>query len=81
MDAQRKTAAGKAAETPGDIAPATSFNPAGAAREEVPVSADHPALDANQRGGANAIQNRIDLNDPTKSGHEAVADALKAQQV
>lgn len=26
-----------------------------------------------------ALQQRIDMNDPTKSGAEAVADALKAQ--
>jgi hypothetical protein len=39
----------------------------------------HPAVDADLRAGTTAEQNRIDFNDPTLSGAEAVEANLKAQ--
>jgi hypothetical protein len=38
----------------------------------VDVDVDHPALDSDLRKNATVKQNRIDLNDPTVSGQEAV---------
>lgn len=43
------------------------------------IDVDHPAVDNNPRAGTTVDQNRIDFNDPTKPGHEAVADNLKNQ--
>lgn len=42
----------------------------------VDVDTAHPAVDADPRAGATADQNRIDFNDPTLSGAEAVAKSL-----
>jgi len=40
---------------------------------------DHPAVDNDPRAGTTVEQNRIDFNDPTLEGHEAVERNLKAQ--
>lgn len=62
------------------IKPATSISPSGAPEQVVPdVDLKHPAVDADPRAGTSVEQNRIDFNDPAKTGAEAVADNLKAQ--
>ncbi len=69
-----------------DAAPAAAmttntgdFGASGAPRVELHVDTSHPALDADPRSNTTAKQNQIDLNDPTKSGSEAVTEALKAK--
>ncbi|MCT7665673.1 hypothetical protein [Shinella kummerowiae] len=79
-------AATKATENAGDkpanIAPASEIDPSGAPVQSVPdVDLTHPAVDADPRKGTTVNQNRIDFNDPNKSGAEAVADMLNAQGV
>lgn len=65
-----------------NIAPATEIDPSGAPVQIVPdVDMNHPAVDADPRKGTTEAQNRIDFNDPNKSGAEAVADMLNAQGV
>ena len=65
---------------PANIAPATEFEPSGAPTQTVPdVDPNHPAVDANPRANTTVMQNRIDFNDPTIPGHEAVEQALKDQ--
>ena len=65
-----------------NIAPATEIDPSGAPVQIVPdVDMSHPAVDADPRKGTTVAQNRIDFNDPNKSGAEAVADMLNAQGV
>ena len=73
--------AGKAAGTAAaNIAPATSFAPSGAPEQVVgDVDASHPAIDADPRANTSVDQNRIDFNDPTLSGAEAVEKSLKKQ--
>ncbi|WP_192843505.1 hypothetical protein [Aureimonas sp. N4] len=62
------------------IAPAETFSPSGAPEQTVPdVDPSHPAVDADPRAKTTAEQNRIDFNDPTISGEEAVARSLAAQ--
>lgn len=65
---------------PANIPAATEFDPSGAPVQTV-VDADpnNPAVDANPRANTTVDQNRIDFNDPTKTGPQAVADNLKAQ--
>lgn len=59
------------------VAPATGFTPAGAPEQIVPdVDPSHPAVDNDPRANTTAEQNRIDFNDPTKSGAEVVAEQL-----
>lgn len=59
---------------------ATEFAPSGAPVQAVPdVDPSHPAIDDNPRKGTTVDQNRIDLNDPTKTGAEAVAENLRDQ--
>lgn len=73
--ATAKTAAVKAPK------PATKFSPAGAPiQSSSEVDPNHPAVDADPRAGTSGDQNRIDFNDPTKSGSEAVAANLAAQK-
>ena len=61
-----------------DIAPATDIDTAGAPQQIVPnVDMDHPAVDNDPRAGTTAEQNRIDFNDPTLEGHEAVERNLQ----
>ena len=60
-----------------NIAPATEFDPSGAPVQTVAdVDPSHPAVDANPRDKTTELQNRIDFNDPTISGSDAVAKAL-----
>jgi hypothetical protein len=62
------------------VAAATEIDPSGAPHQIVPdVDLDHPAVDADPRANTTAEQNRIDFNDPTIEGHEAVERNLKAQ--
>lgn len=65
-------------DTSGDakVAPATTFNPAGAPDQVTDIDVNHPAVDNNPRAGTTANQNRIDFNDPTISGADAVAEQL-----
>jgi hypothetical protein len=63
-----------------NIPPATEIDPSGAPVQIVPdVDLAHPAVDNDPRKGTSVNQNRIDFNDPTTSGAEAVADNLNAQ--
>lgn len=60
-----------------NIPAADTFDPSGAPQQVVPdVDINHPAVDNDPRAGTTELQNRIDFNDPTKPGHEAVADML-----
>lgn len=62
------------------IKPATEFEASGAPHQIVPdVDPSHPAVDDNPREGTTVEQNRIDFNDPTISGAEAVAKNLDKQ--
>lgn len=57
---------------PANIPAATEFEPSGAPIQSTAIDAEHPAVDANPRAGTTVDQNRIDFNDPTLSGEEAV---------
>ena len=71
-----------AGDQPANIAPATEIDPSGAPVQIVPdVDMNHPAVDADPRKGTSLAQNRIDFNDPNKSGAEAVEDMLNAQGI
>ncbi|MBX3543586.1 hypothetical protein [Chelatococcus sp.] len=59
------------------IEPATEFDPSGAPHQVQDIDVDHPAVDNDPRANTTADQNRIDFNDPTLSGAEAVAKNLK----
>lgn len=62
---------------PANIAPATTFSTSGAPVQVVPdVDPSHPAVDNDPRAGTTVNQNKIDFNDPTISGSEAVTRAL-----
>lgn len=62
------------------VAPATEFNPSGAPVQTVSdVDPSHPAVDDNPRADTTEEQNRIDFNDPTLSGSEAVEKNLEKQ--
>ena len=82
-----KTAATEAASTAdtvgtlgvdaANIAPATTFSTSGAPVQIVPdVDPSHPAVDNDPRAGTTLLQNKIDFNDPTKPGHQVVAERL-----
>lgn len=78
------TDAAKPGSVANPIAPATAadIEASGAIAEPgatagIPV--DHPAIDNNPRASVPDISNRIDLNDPTMDGPDAVAAMLKAQ--
>ncbi|RZI61401.1 MAG: hypothetical protein EOP94_00595 [Zymomonas sp.] len=62
---------------PADIAPATQFAPSGAPVQSSEFDLDHAALDANPRANTTSDQNRIDFNDPVRTGREIVEDQLK----
>lgn len=75
---------GKPAETEGakaaNIPAATGVDTSGASQQIVPdVDMSHPAVDSNPRAGTTVDQNKIDFNDPTLSGAEAVAKNLREQ--
>ncbi|WP_264045548.1 hypothetical protein [Methylobacterium flocculans] len=77
---------GKPAETAGakaaNIPAATSVDTSGAPQQVVPdVDMSHPAVDDNPRANTTVDQNRIDFNDPTLSGAEAVAQNLREQGI
>jgi len=62
------------------IKPATEFEASGAPHQIVPdVDPSHPAVDNNPRDGTTVEQNKIDFNDPTITGAEAVAKNLEKQ--
>jgi hypothetical protein len=65
---------------PANIAGATEFDPSGAPDQIVgDVDPSHPAVDDNPRANTTVDQNRIDFNDPTLTGAEAVEKNLAAQ--
>jgi hypothetical protein len=69
--------AGDPGSEPANIPPATEFDAAGAPQQIVSdVDPSHPAVDADPRANTTVDQNRIDFNDPTISGQEAVERAL-----
>lgn len=59
-----------------NIAPAKAFTPAGAPDQVTDIDLGHPAVDNDPRAGTTANQNKIDFNDPTISGSDAVAKNL-----
>lgn len=76
----KKTAAAADLTADANIAPATEIDPSGAPHQIVSdVDLSHPAVDDNPRANTTVEQNRIDFNDPTLSGSEAVAKNLDAQ--
>lgn len=76
----KKIEADASADTPANIAPATAIDPSGAPIQIVPdVDMAHPAVDADPRAGTTVEQNKIDFNDPTLTGAEAVAKNLADQ--
>ncbi len=82
MDKQtaRKTATPAVDASPAaNIAPASDFSPSGAPRQVTDIDAAHPAVDNDPRAGTTVQQNKIDFNDPSLDGHEAVEKNLKAQ--
>lgn len=85
MDKNTATAATEAAKTDmlsenASIAPAKTFSTSGAPVQIVPdVNPGHPAIDNDPRAGTTVLQNKIDMNDPTITGSEAVEQNLKAQ--
>lgn len=81
---QTKSVKSETAESakPANIAPAKGIDPSGAPQQIVPdVDMSHPAVDDNPRANTSVDANRIDFNDPTIKGHDAVAEALNAQGV
>lgn len=62
-----------------DIAPATEFDPSGAPIQTTDIDVSHVAVDNNPRANTTVDQNRIDFNDPVRTGAEIVTDQLKAQ--
>lgn len=67
------------ADTPENngAAPAKTVDTSGAPQQIVSdVDLKHPAVDNDPRANTDAIQNRIDFNDPTKPGHVVVAEQL-----
>ena len=76
----KKTAAAADLTADANIAPATEIDLSGAPHQIVSdVDLSHPAVDDNPRANTTVEQNRIDFNDPTLSGSEAVAKNLDAQ--
>lgn len=73
------TASALDTSAPADIAPATEFSTSGAPRQVTDIDASHPAVDNDPRAGTTVDQNRIDFNDPSIDGHEAVEKNLKDQ--
>jgi hypothetical protein len=68
------------ASGPANIKPATAVDTSGAPQQIVTdVDMEHPAVDNNPRANTTVNQNRIDFNDPTISGEEAVRLNLEAQ--
>jgi len=75
-----ETASATSDAKPANIQAADTVDTSGAPQQIVPdVDMSHPAVDANPRAGTTDVQNQIDFNDPTKSGQEAVEEALAKQ--
>ncbi|KQS83488.1 hypothetical protein ASG58_22085 [Rhizobium sp. Leaf383] len=80
--AASQTSAVDEASKPADVAPATTVDPSGAPVQIVgDVDLSHPAVDDNPRAGTTVGQNKIDFNDPTLRGADAVAKMLNAQGI
>jgi len=80
MTDKKPVTAPNSGDQPANIAPAKKIDTSGAPQQIVPdVDLSHPAVDNNPREGTTVDQNRIDFNDPTLSGAEAVEANLKAQ--
>lgn len=78
-----RAAPATAPAAPDKLQPAQEFAASGATIEPTivdRVDMKHPAVDDEPRAGTTAVQNRIDFNDPTISGQEAVERNLKAQK-
>lgn len=80
MDTNSTTKPAKdTASKPADIDAASRIDTSGAPQQIVPdVDLDHPAVDNDPRAGTTEVMNRIDFNDPSLSGREAVEAQLKA---
>ena len=81
---EKKSGAAKTVATeavrPNAVAPADTFEPSGAPDQVVPdVDPSHPAVDNDPRANTTAEKNRIDFNDPSLSGAEAVEKNLAEQ--
>lgn len=59
-----------------DISAATKFTPSGAPDQVTDIDVSHPAVDNDPRANTTVDMNKIDFNDPTVSGSDAVAKAL-----
>lgn len=69
-----------AADQDNGVAPADTIDTSGAPQQIVPdVDMSSPAVDADPRANTTAEQNRIDFNDPTIDGREAVEKNLAGQ--
>jgi hypothetical protein len=67
---------------PANLPAATEVSTSGAVQQIVPdVDLSHPAVDDNPRANTSVVQNKIDFNDPTIPGHQAVAESLNEQGV
>lgn len=76
----KKTEAETPASKPANIPAATSISTSGAPQQIVPdVDLSHPAVDNDPRAGTTVEQNKIDFNDPTLTGAEAVEKNLADQ--
>ncbi|WP_020187799.1 hypothetical protein [Methylopila sp. 73B] len=76
-DVGAKPATDDAGSKPANIPAATDFAPSGAPDQVVPdVDPSHPGVDADPRAGTSVDQNKVDFNDPTKSGAQVVAEQL-----
>lgn len=64
---------------PADVAAGDQFSTSGAPRQVTDFDIAHPAVDNDPRSDTTADMNRIDFNDPTRPGHEIVAEQLRAQ--
>ena len=74
------TAADMADGTKAGIEAANVVDTSGAPQQIVPdVDMAHPAVDDDPRARTTIDMNRIDFNDPTISGAQAVEQSLKAQ--
>lgn len=62
-----------------NITPASAFTPAGVPDQVTDIDVGHPAVDNDPRAGTTVEQNKIDFNDPTITGAEAVEKNLAGQ--
>lgn len=73
------TAASLDQSGPANIDPATTFAASGAPLQAMDIDLGAASLDANPRANTSVDQNRIDFNDPVRTGAEIVADQLRDQ--